>query len=61
MKYRGSMIHLKINGEYKSANLYLGINSVKRVGNALQELNKQCDPSEFVGWITLGFSDDNKI
>jgi hypothetical protein len=50
------MLHLKINGEVKSTNLYLGINSVKRVGNALRELNKQCDSSEFVGWVTLGFT-----
>ena len=55
MKYRGSMLHLKINGQLKSTNLYLGINSVKRVGNALLELNKQCDPSQFVGWVTLGY------
>ena len=57
MKYRGAMIHVKVNNEsVYSTNLYLGINSTKRVANALRELCKQIDPSKFNAWVTLGYT-----
>lgn len=58
MKYRGAMMHIKLDDDtYYSTNLYLGVNSAKRVGNALRELCKQIDPSKFKAWVTLGFTD----
>lgn len=56
MKYRGEMIHIKLDGNIYSTNLYLGINSTKRVGNALRELCKQIDPNKFSAWVTSGYT-----
>lgn len=58
MIYDGAQLHIRINGpgmeHVHSVDLDMDEKTVKKLANSICDLNEQCDPSEFVGWITIG-------
>ena len=59
MIYDGAMLHVRVNGpgmdHVKSVELDVDEKTAKILGDALSTLNKQFDPSEFCGWVTIGY------
>lgn len=59
MIYDGAMLHVRVNGpgmdHVKSVELDMDEETAIKLGDALSILNKQFNPSEFVGWVTTGY------
>lgn len=56
MIYGGTQLHVRINGpgmeHLYTVDLDVDEETAKKLAVSIDELNKQIDPSEFVGWIT---------
>ena len=61
MIYNGAKLHVRVNGpgmeHVHSVDLDMDEETAKKLVDSINDLNEQCDPSEFVGWITLGYHD----
>ena len=59
MIYDSAQLHVRINGpgmeHVHSVVLDVDEETAKKLANNIDDLNKQCNSSEFVGWITLGY------
>lgn len=62
-RYTGATMYVRIGGpgieNCKSTSLKLDEEHAIIVAKALDELNKQCDPSLFIGWITTGYVEES--
>lgn len=61
MIYNGAKLHVRINGpgmeHVHSVDLDMDEKTANKLADSIANLNKQCDPSEFVGWISIGYQD----
>lgn len=59
MIYDGAKLHVRVNGpgmeHVHSVDLDMDEETAKKLADSIDNLNKQCDPSEFVAWITCGY------
>jgi len=63
-KYTGAHIYVRAGGpgmeNVIGTELPLDEKNAKIVSAVVAELNKQADPDIFVGWVTLGYIENNK-
>ena len=61
MIYSGAKLYVRINGpgmeHVHGVDLDMDEKTAKKLADSIANLNKQCDPSEFVGWISIGYQD----